>query len=256
MYWRTIHSFEDGHDEEQTCWMHKQWSTMPISQPRLSLRVLKRYGCSCRVETFCQEITSCWVQNFEQRCWRPHTWKTDIQTDNQIASPLLDWNHQTLDPVLDYRGLPSQHGSNITSVLCCSHALLHFQTTIIYERGYIRHSSSMDSESVACSRYCTMGSFNTERDRISLQFVPLVFCQVIQFWKDKADLCCNLVYRTNTFPLVHAGFFHAFMNILALTPLLERFEAEYGTLTTLALFLGRMYLFPSYILDGRLLTSL
>lgn len=47
------------------------------------------------------------------------------------------------------------------------------------------------------------------------------------------------VYRTNTFPLVHAGFFHAFMNIIALTPLLERFEAEYGTLTTLALFLGR-----------------
>jgi GPI-anchor transamidase subunit GAA1 len=50
-----------------------------------------------------------------------------------------------------------------------------------------------------------------------------------------------VVYRTNTFPLVHANFFHAFMNILALTPLLERFEAEYGTLTTLALFLGRMY---------------
>jgi glycosylphosphatidylinositol transamidase len=49
------------------------------------------------------------------------------------------------------------------------------------------------------------------------------------------------VYRTNTFPLVHAGFFHAFFNLLALTPLLERFEAEYGTLTTLALFLGRMY---------------
>jgi glycosylphosphatidylinositol transamidase len=52
------------------------------------------------------------------------------------------------------------------------------------------------------------------------------------------NLCCA-VYRTNTFPLIHAGFFHAFMNILALTPLLERFEAEYGTLTTLALFLGR-----------------
>ena len=47
------------------------------------------------------------------------------------------------------------------------------------------------------------------------------------------------MYRTNTFPLVHAGFFHTFMNIIALTPLLERFEAEYGTLTTLALFLGR-----------------
>lgn len=50
-----------------------------------------------------------------------------------------------------------------------------------------------------------------------------------------------VVYRTNTFPLVHAGFFHAFCNILALTPLLERFEAEYGTLTTLALFMGREF---------------
>ena len=50
-----------------------------------------------------------------------------------------------------------------------------------------------------------------------------------------------IVYRTNTFPLVHVGFFHALWNILGLTPLLERFEAEYGTLTTLALFLGRMY---------------
>lgn len=56
------------------------------------------------------------------------------------------------------------------------------------------------------------------------------------------------VYRTNTFPLVHAGFFHAFMNLLALTPLLERFEAEYGTLTTLALFLGR----ESWYAAGRL----
>jgi len=54
------------------------------------------------------------------------------------------------------------------------------------------------------------------------------------------DVC--VVYRTNNCPLVHANFFHAFMNILALTPLLERFEAEFGTLTTLALFLGRMYI--------------
>jgi glycosylphosphatidylinositol transamidase len=56
----------------------------------------------------------------------------------------------------------------------------------------------------------------------------------------RANLSIHAVYRTNTFPLIHAGFFHAFMNVLALTPLLERFEAEYGTLTTLALFLGRM----------------
>lgn len=51
------------------------------------------------------------------------------------------------------------------------------------------------------------------------------------------------VYRLNTYPVVHSGFFHAFINILALTPLLERFETEYGTLTTVALFIGRMFFF-------------
>ncbi|TVY20008.1 Rhomboid protein 2 [Lachnellula arida] len=55
------------------------------------------------------------------------------------------------------------------------------------------------------------------------------------------------MYRTNTFPLVHVGFFHALMNILALTPLLERFEAEYGTLTTLALFLGPLSTIPALL---------
>ena len=47
------------------------------------------------------------------------------------------------------------------------------------------------------------------------------------------------VYRLNTFPFIHLGFFHALVNILALTPLMERFEAEHGTLTTLAMFGGR-----------------
>jgi membrane associated rhomboid family serine protease len=47
------------------------------------------------------------------------------------------------------------------------------------------------------------------------------------------------VYRLNTFPLVHLGLVHALFNVLALTPLLERFEAEHGTLTTLAMFAGR-----------------
>lgn len=31
------------------------------------------------------------------------------------------------------------------------------------------------------------------------------------------------------------------MNVLALTPLLERFENEYGTLTSVALFFGREF---------------
>lgn len=51
----------------------------------------------------------------------------------------------------------------------------------------------------------------------------------------------NTVYRLNTYPFIHMGFFHTLVNILALTPLLERFEAEHGTLTSVALFIGREY---------------
>lgn len=47
------------------------------------------------------------------------------------------------------------------------------------------------------------------------------------------------VYRLNTFPFIHLNWFHALVNVIALTPLLERFENQNGTLTSLALFLGR-----------------
>ncbi|KAI5291800.1 putative rhomboid protease [Ascosphaera aggregata] len=50
------------------------------------------------------------------------------------------------------------------------------------------------------------------------------------------------LHRLNTYVFIHNGFFHAVLNMIALTPLLERFEAEHGTLTTVALFLGRFYL--------------
>jgi hypothetical protein len=50
---------------------------------------------------------------------------------------------------------------------------------------------------------------------------------------------CALVYRTNTYPFLHVNAFHLVVNLLALTPMLERFESEHGTLTSLALFLGR-----------------
>jgi membrane associated rhomboid family serine protease len=50
---------------------------------------------------------------------------------------------------------------------------------------------------------------------------------------------CPVVYRLNTFPLLHVGFLHMIVNLLALTPLLERFEAENGSLPTLLLFTGR-----------------
>jgi membrane associated rhomboid family serine protease len=55
------------------------------------------------------------------------------------------------------------------------------------------------------------------------------------------------VYRLNTFPLMHLNFIHLIFNIFAVTPLLERFEAEFGTLVTLALFTGPFGLLPGGI---------
>ena len=57
----------------------------------------------------------------------------------------------------------------------------------------------------------------------------------------KLTLHSSLVYRLNTYPLIHLGFLHALLNTLALAPLLERFEADHGTLLTAAMFVGRMY---------------
>lgn len=54
-------------------------------------------------------------------------------------------------------------------------------------------------------------------------------------------------YRMNTFPLIHVNFLHALMNVLALTPLMERFESEYGTLTSLAMFFGPLTTIPALL---------
>ncbi|OTA99945.1 hypothetical protein M426DRAFT_324683 [Hypoxylon sp. CI-4A] len=55
------------------------------------------------------------------------------------------------------------------------------------------------------------------------------------------------MYRMNTFPLIHLNIFHAFFNIISLTPLLERFETEFGTLTSLALFFGPLTTIPALL---------
>ncbi|KAF7563719.1 hypothetical protein G7046_g360 [Stylonectria norvegica] len=54
-------------------------------------------------------------------------------------------------------------------------------------------------------------------------------------------------YRLSTFPLIHLNVIHALLNLLALTPLMERFEAEYGTLTSLALFFGPLTTIPAVL---------
>ncbi|KAG9616754.1 rhomboid protein 2, partial [Aureobasidium melanogenum] len=67
------------------------------------------------------------------------------------------------------------------------------------------------------------------------------------------EMNLGTMYRLNTFPLLHAGFIHMIVNIFALTPLLERFEAEHGSLPTLLLFTGPFGLLPggSYTLIER-----
>lgn len=93
-------------------------------------------------------------------------------------------------------------------------------------------------------------------------FTRLVILAIIVFWLLELQTVWSVVqwgsvipdemnfrtmYRTNTYPFIHTGFFHALLNLLALTPLLERFEAEHGTLTAVALFMGPLSTFPAGI---------
>jgi glycosylphosphatidylinositol transamidase len=54
-----------------------------------------------------------------------------------------------------------------------------------------------------------------------------------------AEVTFTTAHRLSTYPLVHLNFFHALVNVIALTPLIERFEHDHGTLTSFALFFGR-----------------
>ncbi|RMY49218.1 hypothetical protein D0863_15202 [Hortaea werneckii] len=58
------------------------------------------------------------------------------------------------------------------------------------------------------------------------------------------EIRIDTLYRLNTYPLLHRSIFHYLLNILALTPLLERFEAEHGTIVTFLLFTGPFGLLP------------
>ncbi|KAG8529191.1 uncharacterized protein KY384_005826 [Bacidia gigantensis] len=52
------------------------------------------------------------------------------------------------------------------------------------------------------------------------------------------EMNLGTMYRLNTYPLIHIGFLHFLLNTLSIVPLLERFEAEHGTLLTAAFFGG------------------
>lgn len=53
------------------------------------------------------------------------------------------------------------------------------------------------------------------------------------------------MYRLNTFVFVHLGLLHMVLNLVILVPLMERFEREFGTLTSLALFVGPLATIPA-----------
>ncbi|CAL5874401.1 uncharacterized protein PFLUO_LOCUS8697 [Penicillium psychrofluorescens] len=114
--------------------------------------------------------------------------------------------------------------------------------------------------------------FNPARVRTYLVRLPLftrlVLLAILVFWLLELqtvwavvqwgslvpdDVWPTQMYRLNTYPFIHAGFWHVLLNILALTPLLERFEAEHGTLTAVALFMGPLSTFPAglYILGEK-----
>ncbi|KAL7923146.1 hypothetical protein ACQKWADRAFT_290091 [Trichoderma austrokoningii] len=108
--------------------------------------------------------------------------------------------------------------------------------------------------------------FSTQRARSYLSRLPLftraILLSIACFWlaglpgfwdvrvwgsliPDKISFASG--YRLNTFPLIHLNFFHALLNAIALAPLMERFESEYGTLTTLALFFGPLTTIPAVL---------
>jgi glycosylphosphatidylinositol transamidase len=53
------------------------------------------------------------------------------------------------------------------------------------------------------------------------------------------------MYRLNTFVFVHLGLLHMVLNLVILVPLMERFEREFGTLTSLALFVVPLATIPA-----------
>ncbi|EXJ90025.1 glycosylphosphatidylinositol transamidase [Capronia epimyces CBS 606.96] len=102
-------------------------------------------------------------------------------------------------------------------------------------------------------------------------FTRLILLAIVAFWVLELQSVWSVIqwgsltpkeigfgsmYRLNTFALIHTGFWHMLLDTVCLIPLLERFEAEWGTLNSLALFMGPLGQIPAGIyllLDGVIL---
>ena len=74
----------------------------------------------------------------------------------------------------------------------------------------------------------------------SAYFLLLLPGVKLKHYSRKLITCIFTVYRLNTYPLIHINFLDALFGAIAVTPLMERFETEHGTLLTGAMFVGRM----------------
>lgn len=73
------------------------------------------------------------------------------------------------------------------------------------------------------------------------------------FWLTPSSLWKFELSRLTTYPLVHFSLIHCLMNLAAFIPLCARFEQMYGTLRSLAMFLGPFESFPGIlycVIDG------
>ncbi|KIW89133.1 uncharacterized protein Z519_09985 [Cladophialophora bantiana CBS 173.52] len=102
-------------------------------------------------------------------------------------------------------------------------------------------------------------------------FTRLILLAIVAFWLlelqtvwsvikwgslEPREINLGSLYRLNTFVLIHTGFWHMLINTICLMPLLERFEAEFGTLNSIALFMGPLGQIPAVLyllLDGVIL---
>ena len=56
-----------------------------------------------------------------------------------------------------------------------------------------------------------------------------------------------LAHRLSTYPFLHLNWLDALVNLIALVPLLEKFEHEHGTIVATAMFTGRKPTYPTYL---------
>ncbi|KAL1899126.1 putative rhomboid protease [Sporothrix stenoceras] len=124
-----------------------------------------------------------------------------------------------------------------------------------------RGSSSSASASPAMAAFNPARSTRSYLARLPLftrvvagLIVALYLLDWLPFWDLRAwgglvpsKLSFATLYRTNTFPLIHISLFHMVANVVALVPLMDRFECEHGTITTLALFFGPFSTLPALI---------